>query len=125
VTGDRKITSLTGKEHELVEESMRYSLDVVYLSSIKRGCFHTVELDDWWKLFYSVVETAKFPKVGVRILASPRLTSFVDEWILLGGRLCMLALLDLSMCLIQAYGADSNTLYLEFSWKKLMMPCED
>jgi len=39
------------KEQELVEESKRYSLGVVAISSENRRGSNTVELDDGWKFF--------------------------------------------------------------------------
>jgi len=60
------------------------------------------ELDDGWKLFYSGVEPAQLAQAEVDILVSPQLASCVDEWIPLGGRVCMLRLklLGRSQCLI-------------------------
>jgi len=81
VIGNWNITSLTGKEHELVEEAKRYSPDVVGISSTKRRGCNTVELDDVWKLFYSSVVPAKYTQAGVDILVSTQLASCVDEWI--------------------------------------------
>ena len=66
--GNWKITSLTGKEHELVDEAKRYFPDVVGISSTKRRGYNTVELDDGWKLSYSGVESAKFAHAGMGYL---------------------------------------------------------
>jgi len=63
-TGTCNITSLSGKEHELVEEAKRYSLDVVGISSTKRRDSNTVDVDNGWKLFYSGVDPAKFAQAG-------------------------------------------------------------
>jgi len=60
VIGNWNTTSLTGKEHELVQEAKRYSLDVVGISSIKRHGSNTVELDHEWKIFHSASEPVKF-----------------------------------------------------------------
>jgi len=46
LVGKWNITSLTEKEHELVAEAKRYSLDVVSISSTKPHGSNTVELDD-------------------------------------------------------------------------------
>jgi len=104
MVGNLKTTRPTGKERELVEEAKRLSLDVVAIFSTKRGGSNTMELDDWWKLFYSGVNPAKFAQAVVGILVSPQLANCVDEWIPLGVRLCMLRLklLGRSLCLIQA-----------------------
>ena len=113
-----KITSFRGKEHDLVEEAKRYFLDVVGISSTKRRDSDNVELDDVWKLFYSGIASAHFAQAGVGVLVSlsPQLTNSVDEWIPLGGRVCMLMLklLGRSHCLKQAYGPSSCALYLQF-----------
>ena len=53
--GNGNITSLTGKEHELVEEAKRHFPDVVGISSTKCRGSNTVEMDDGWKLLYSGV----------------------------------------------------------------------
>jgi len=59
VSGNWKITSLTGKYHKLVEEAKRCSMDVLGISSTERGGYNVVDLDGEWKLFYSGVEPAK------------------------------------------------------------------
>ena len=52
------------EKHKLVEETKRYSLDVVSISLTKR-----VELDSGWKVFYSVAETTKFAQARMGILS--------------------------------------------------------
>jgi len=44
VIGNWNITSLTGEEHELVEEVKKYSLDVAGISSTKRRGSNTEEM---------------------------------------------------------------------------------
>jgi len=64
VTGNRNTTSLTRKDHEVVAEAKRYSLDIVGISSTEHRGSNTAKLDDrWWKLFYSVAEPAKLARV--------------------------------------------------------------
>jgi len=46
VIGNWNITSLTEKEHELVEEAKRYFLDIFSISSTNRCGSNAVELDD-------------------------------------------------------------------------------
>ena len=72
---------LTVKEQELVEESKRYSLGVVAISSENRRGSNTVELDEEWKHFYSGDEPAQFAQAGVCIFVSPQLANCADEWI--------------------------------------------
>ena len=71
----------------------------------------TLETWNGWKLIYSSFEPAQFAQVG---LVSSQLTSCVDKWILLRGRVCMvrLGLLGRSLCSIQVYGA--SALHTEF-----------
>jgi len=66
--------------------------------------------------FYSGVEPAKLAQAGVDTLVSPQLENCIDEWIPLRGRVCscILRLLGISLCLIQAYGPNSSVLYLGF-----------
>ena len=52
------VTSLTGKEGELVEEALRYLLDIVRASSTKRKGNGTLVLNKGWQLFYSSVHPA-------------------------------------------------------------------
>ena len=47
--GNWNVSSLTGKEQELVCEAQQYRLDVVGISSTKRRGSGTVELNDGWK----------------------------------------------------------------------------
>ena len=42
-----------GKELELIEETKRYHLDTVGVSSTKRRSSGVVEMNGRWKLFYS------------------------------------------------------------------------
>ena len=81
VIGNWSIISLRGKEHELVEEAKRLSLDIAGISSTKRCGSNIAELDNGWKLFCSGVESAQFAQAGVEILVSFQLANFVDEWI--------------------------------------------
>ena len=55
-------------------------------------------------------------RAGVGILTSPRLTDCVDEWIPLGGRVCLLKLkLDgQALCIIQVYVPNSESEYQAF-----------
>ena len=82
VIGNWNITSLTRKDHELVEETKRYFLilDVAGIFSTKGRSPNAVELDDGWKLFYSGSEPATCAHAGVGMLRQP--ASCVDEHLL-------------------------------------------
>ena len=56
--GTWNATSLTGKEPELVDEAIRYLLDIVGVSSTKRKGNGTLVLNKRWQLFYSGVDLA-------------------------------------------------------------------
>ena len=107
--------------------SQQYSLDVAGISSTKRRGSNTVELDDWWKLFYYGVESEQFAQAGMGILIkacwyllSTQLANCVDEWIPLGGRVGMLRLK-----FVWYKHTDQNQVHCSLSsWKKLVMPCE-
>ena len=60
MSGNWNISSLRGKEHELVEKVKLYSPDVVGISWTKLRVSNIAELDDGWNLFYSGVEPAQF-----------------------------------------------------------------
>ena len=50
--GNWNVTSLKGKEQELVWEAEQYHLDIVGVSSTKSHGSDTVELNEIWKLLY-------------------------------------------------------------------------
>ena len=53
--GNWNVSSLTGKEQELVCEAQQYRLDVVGISSTKRRGSGTVELNGGWKFSTQVL----------------------------------------------------------------------
>ena len=86
--GTWNVTSLAGKEKELVEEVEKYRLDIVGLSSTHSKGSGTVNLERGWTLYYSGVNVQERGKAGVGILTSPRLTPCVLEWIPEDERVC-------------------------------------
>ena len=56
--GTWNVTSLTGKEPELVDEAIRYRLYIGGVSSTKRKGNVTLVLNKRWQLFYSGVDPA-------------------------------------------------------------------
>ena len=84
--GNWNVSSLKGKEEELVWEAKQYHLGIVGVSSTKCCGCDTVELNEGWKLFYSGVDVTMSDQAGEGIFVSPRLAHCVTDWILLGGR---------------------------------------
>ena len=72
-SGTWNVTSLTGKEPELVDETIRYRLDIVGVSSTKRKGNETLALNKRWQLFYSCVDSGLHAQAGVGILTNPQL----------------------------------------------------
>ena len=90
--GNWIVSLLTGKEQELVCEAQQYRLDIAGISSTKRQGSGTVELNDWWKFFYSRVDAAMFAQAGVGLFVSPNIAECVVDWVPLGARVCLLKL---------------------------------
>jgi hypothetical protein len=114
--GTWNVSSLTGKDLELVEEAARYRLDIVGISSTKQKGSRTVDLSDGWKLFLSGVAPQMSAQAGVGILTSPRLADRVLEWIPLGVRVGILKLkLERStLALVQVYAPNLESEYAAF-----------
>ena len=77
--GNWNVSSLTGKEQELVCEAQQYGLDVVGISSTKCRGSGTVELNGAWKIFYSGVDAAMSAEAGVGLLVSPNIAECVID----------------------------------------------
>ena len=101
--GNWNVSSLTGKEQELVCEAQQYRRDIVGILSTKRRGSGTVELNGGWKIFYSGVDAAMSAQAGVGLLVSPNIAECVVDWVLLGGRVCLLKLRlqERSLCILQ------------------------
>ena len=67
------VSSLTGKEQELVWEAQQHCVDVVGISSTKRRGSGTVKLNGGWKFFYSGVDAAMSAQAGDGLLVSPNM----------------------------------------------------
>ena len=78
--GKWNVTSLWGKELELVQEVERYRLDLVGLTSTHSVGSGTMLLDWGWTLSYSGVAQGVRRKAGVGILTSPRLSAATLEF---------------------------------------------
>ena len=110
------VTTLNGKEQELVCEVEQYHLDIVKVSSTKCRGSDTVELNEGWKLFYSGVDETMPAQAKVGIIVSPRLTNYVTDWIPRGGKVCLfkLRLKEWSLCVLQVYAPNDETHYQPF-----------
>ena len=78
--GNWNVTSLNGKEQELVWEAEQYYLDIVEVSSTKCYSFDTIELNESCKFFYSSADVTISAQTGVCFL-QPRLALCVTNWI--------------------------------------------
>ena len=110
------VTSLNGKEQQLVWEVEQYHLDIVRVSSTKCRFSDTAELNEGWKLFYSGVDVTISSKAGIGIFVSPRLAHCVTNWIRLGKRFCLLKLRiqKRSLCILEVYAPNAETQYQPF-----------
>ena len=115
--GNWNVSSLTGKEQELVCEAQQYRLDVVGISSTKRRDSGTVELNGGWKIFYSGVDAAMSAQAGVGLITcEPNIGECVVDWVPLGGRVCLLKLRlqERSLCILQVYAPNIESQYEAF-----------
>ena len=78
------ISSLIGKEQELVCEAQQYRHDIVRISSTKHGGSGTVKLNGGWKIFYFGVDAAMSAQTGVGLLVSPNMAECIADWVPLG-----------------------------------------
>ena len=114
--GNWNVSSLTGKEQELVCEAQQYRLDIVGISSTKRRSFGTVELNGGWKIFYSGVDAATSAQAGVGLLVSPNKAECVVDWVPLGRRVWFLKLRlqKRSQCILQVFAPNIESQYEAF-----------
>ena len=109
------ISSLNGKECELVEEAKKYKLDIVGLSSTKRKGSGILDLNSY-KLFYSGCDPTTRAMAGVGILTSTRLAERVIDWIPVSMRIGILKVkLDKStLNFVQVYAPNKESEYESF-----------
>ena len=114
--GNWNVSSLTGKEQELVCEAQLYRLDIVGISLTKRRGSGTVELNGGWKIFYSGVDAATSAQAGVGLLVSPNVAECVVDRVPLGERVCLLKLRlqERSLCILQVYAPNIESQYEAF-----------
>ncbi|KAJ0022324.1 hypothetical protein NQD34_009814 [Periophthalmus magnuspinnatus] len=109
--GTWNVTSLGGKEPELVREVERYRLDIVGLTSTHSLGSGTQLLERGWTLHFSGVARGERRRAGVGLLIAPQLSRCV-----LNERVASLRLRvgDRSLTVVSAYGPNSSAEYPAF-----------
>ncbi|KAI3357796.1 hypothetical protein L3Q82_016188 [Scortum barcoo] len=119
--GTWNVTSLGGKEPELVREVERYRLEIVGLTSthsLGSEGSGTQLLERGWTLHYSGVAQGERRRAGVGLLIAPQLSRHVLEFTPVNERVASLRLRvgDRSLTVVCAYGPNSSTEYYRPSW---------
>ncbi|KAI3366403.1 hypothetical protein L3Q82_000558 [Scortum barcoo] len=111
--GTWNVTSLGGKEPELVREVERYRLEIVGLTSTHSLGSGTQLLERGWTLHYSGVAQGERRRAGVGLLIAPQLSRHVLEFTPVNERVASLRLRvgDRSLAVVCAYGPNSSTEY--------------
>uniref|UniRef100_A0A8C5FFM2 Endonuclease/exonuclease/phosphatase domain-containing protein n=1 Tax=Gadus morhua TaxID=8049 RepID=A0A8C5FFM2_GADMO len=115
--GTWNVTSLRGKEPELVREVERYQLDLVGLTSMHSLSSGTVLLDRGWTLFFSGVAEGVRRRAGVGILINRRLSAAVLEFTPVDERVASLRLRVIggkTLTVVCAYAPNSSSEYSAF-----------
>uniref|UniRef100_A0A672J0X3 Endonuclease/exonuclease/phosphatase domain-containing protein n=1 Tax=Salarias fasciatus TaxID=181472 RepID=A0A672J0X3_SALFA len=114
--GTWNVTSLAGKEPELVREVERYRLDIVGLTSTHSLGSGTQPLEKGWTLHFSGVARGERRRAGVGLLVAPQLSRHVLEFTPVNERVASLRLRVGDRCLtvVSAYGPNSSAEYPAF-----------
>ncbi|KAK3553847.1 hypothetical protein QTP70_012192 [Hemibagrus guttatus] len=114
--GTWNVTSLGGKEPELVREVERYRLEIVWLASTHSLGSGTQLLERGWTLFFSGVPHGERRRAGVGLLIAPQLSRHVLEFSLVNERVVSLRLRAGDKCLtvVSAYGPNGSVEYPTF-----------
>uniref|UniRef100_A0AAV2MSF8 Endonuclease/exonuclease/phosphatase domain-containing protein n=1 Tax=Knipowitschia caucasica TaxID=637954 RepID=A0AAV2MSF8_KNICA len=114
--GTWNVTSLGGKEPELVGEVKRYRLEIVGLTSTHSLGSGTQLLERGWTLHFSGVSRGERRRAGVDILIAPHLSRHVLEFSPVNERVASLRLRvgDKSLTVVTAYGPNSSAEYPAF-----------
>ena len=110
------VTSLGGKEWELVQEVERYRLDLVGLTSTHSIGSGSKLLDRGWTLFFSGVVKGVRRRAGVGILTSPWLSAAVLEFTPMDERVVSLRLRagGKTLTVVSAYALNGSSEYAVF-----------
>ncbi|TWW53253.1 hypothetical protein D4764_0018200 [Takifugu flavidus] len=90
--GTWNVTSLVGKEPELVREVEKFRLDIVGLTSTHGMGSGTSLLERGWTLYHSGVADGERRRAGVAILVAPQLSACVLEFTPVDERVASLRL---------------------------------
>ena len=114
--GTWNVTSLVGKEPELVREVEKFRLDIVGLTSTHSKGSGTSLLERGWTLFHSGVATGERRRAGVAILIAPRLGACMLEFTPVDERVASLRLRvgGRVLTVVCAYGPNSSSEYPPF-----------
>ncbi|TWW80180.1 hypothetical protein D4764_10G0012100 [Takifugu flavidus] len=110
------VTSLVGKEPELVREVEKFRLDIVGLTSTRSKGSGTSLLERGWTLYHSGVADGERRQGGVAILVAPQLSACILEFTLVDERVASLRLRvgGRILTIVCAYGANSSSAYPPF-----------
>ncbi|KAK3557951.1 hypothetical protein QTP86_003867 [Hemibagrus guttatus] len=103
--GTWNVTSLGGKEPELVREVKRYRLEIVRLASTHSLGSGTQLLERGWTLFFSGVPHGERRRAGVGLLIAPQLSRHVSLHLRAGDR---------CLTVVSAYGPNGSVKYPTF-----------
>ena len=114
--GTWNVTSLGGKEPELVREVEKFRLDVVGLTSTHSKGSGTSPLERGWSLFHSGVAAGERRRAGVALLVAPWLSASVLEFTPVDERVASLRLRvgGRILTVVCAYGPCSSSEYPPF-----------
>ncbi|KAK7909723.1 hypothetical protein WMY93_014407 [Mugilogobius chulae] len=114
--GTWNVTSLAGKEPELVREVERFRLDIVGLTSTHSLGSGTITLERGWTLHFSGVAHGVRRRAGVGLLIAPQLSRHVLEFTPVDERVASLRLRvgDRSLTVVAAYGPNNSAEYPAF-----------
>ncbi|KAK3571507.1 hypothetical protein QTP86_012853 [Hemibagrus guttatus] len=114
--GTWNVTSLGGKEPELVREFERYRLEIVGLASTHSLGSGTQLLERGWTLFFSGVPHGERRRAGVGLLIAPQLSRHVLEFSPVNERVVSLRLQAGDRCLtvVSSYGPNGSVEYPTF-----------
>ena len=114
--GTWNVTSLVGKEPELVREVEKFRLDIVGLTSTHSKGSGTSPLERGWSLFHSGVAAGVRRRAGVAFLVAPWLSASVLEFTPVDERVASLRLRvgGRILTVVCAYGPCSSSEYPPF-----------
>ncbi len=110
------VTSLTGKEHELVEKAISDGLSMMRISYTKRTKYEILILGNEQQFFYSEVDSSLHDQARVELLTSSRLVERVIEQGSVSSRVALLKLkLKVKiLTLVQMYARKAESEYVTF-----------